>query len=140
MDGSIVGTNVDMSRLMWLILGAGSKGVVSGLVNKFVPGNLGIQPDLLAGLAGLIMANQEDWERVSTFGEGMMIAAIGSMAEGPINSIVAQFLPNAAGTTSIQQPSPALAARQQQLLVQGKQAPEGGNGAIDTYSMATYGV
>ncbi|GAI61788.1 unnamed protein product [marine sediment metagenome] len=93
---------VDLNRLMWLGAGAGSKGIVAGMVSGFAP-QAGITPEIAAAFIGFWLA-QQGGARMGTFGEGMLIAAIGQLVRQPIESIFGQI--GKGGTT----PPPETAA------------------------------
>ena len=80
-----MGNPIDLNRLMWLALGAGSKGVIGGMVSGFVPG-AGITPDIATAFIGFFVA-QQGGERVGTFGEGMLIASIGQIVRQPLEDL-----------------------------------------------------
>lgn len=88
--------SVDLNRLMWLGLGAGSKGAAAGIVTGWLP-EVGITPDLVAAGIGFGLANYGG-DRLGTFGEGMLIAAIGQMCKEPIENLFAKFKGNQTGT------------------------------------------
>ena len=126
---------IDANRLMWLAAGAGSKGLISGMISGMVP-QAGITPDIISAGVGLFLSNQGG-ERMGPFGEGMLIASIGNMVRQPIESLLGGIItPPAAATNNAVQ----LTAEQQYLLTQGKTQGNGGDGALDTYSLAKYGV
>lgn len=83
---------VDLNRLMWLALGAGSKGVIGGVVSGFVPEGAEIAPDIATAVIGFIIA-QQGGDRVGTFGEGMLIASIGQIVRQPIEALFERFKP-----------------------------------------------
>ncbi|MBA7612452.1 hypothetical protein ES703_19688 [subsurface metagenome] len=89
------GNPVDLNRLMWLALGAGSKGVIGGMVSGFVPG-AGITPDIATAFVGFFIA-QQGGARVGTFGEGMLIASIGQIVRQPIEELFSKFGGNQGG-------------------------------------------
>ncbi|GAI19256.1 unnamed protein product [marine sediment metagenome] len=70
---------------MWLGAGAGSKGLMAGLVSGFVP-QAGITPDVAALLIGFFLA-QQGGDRMGVFGEGMLIASVGQLVRQPIEGI-----------------------------------------------------
>jgi len=59
---------VDLNRLMWLGAGAGSKGVLAGMVSGMAP-QAGITPDIAAAFIGFFIA-QQGGDRLGVFGEG----------------------------------------------------------------------
>jgi len=84
---------VDLNRLMWLALGAGSKGAVAGMVSGFVgEEEVGITPDIGTAVIGFIIA-QQGGERIGVFGEGMLIASIGQIVRQPIEKLFERFKP-----------------------------------------------
>ncbi len=80
---------VDLNRLMWLGAGAGSKGIVAGMVSGLAP-QAGITPDIAAAAIGFWLA-QQGGGRMGSFGEGMLIAAIGQLVRQPIEGIFGQI-------------------------------------------------
>ena len=80
---------VDLNRLMWLGAGAGSKGIVAGMVSGMAP-QAGITPDIAAAFIGFWLA-QQGGSRMGPFGEGMLIAAIGQLVRQPIEGIFGQI-------------------------------------------------
>lgn len=93
---------INLNRLMWLALGAGSKGVIGGLVSGFVPG-AGITPDIATAFIGFFVA-QQGGDRLGTFGEGMLIASIGQIVRQPIEQLFQKFQGNQTKTTQTQTP------------------------------------
>lgn len=88
-----MGAKVDLNRLMWLALGAGSKGAVAGMVSGFVgEEEVGITPDIATAVIGFIIA-QQGGDRIGTFGEGMLIASIGQIVRQPIEKLFSRFKP-----------------------------------------------
>ncbi|MBA7477888.1 hypothetical protein ES707_13303 [subsurface metagenome] len=83
------GNPVDLNRLMWLGAGAGSKGIVAGMVAGFAP-QAGITPEIAAAFIGFWLAGQGG-ARMGAFGEGMLIAAIGQLVRKPIEGIFGQI-------------------------------------------------
>lgn len=83
------GNPVDLNRLMWLGAGAGSKGIVAGMVSGMAP-QAGITPEVAAAFIGFWVA-QQGGERMGAFGEGMLIAAIGQLVRQPIEGIFGQI-------------------------------------------------
>lgn len=129
---------IDANRLMWLAAGAGSKGLVSGMISGMVP-QAGITPDIISAGVGLFLSNQGG-ERMGPFGEGMLIASIGNMVRQPIESLLGGIVKPPAAQGGLTAEQQALLAQQQYLLTQGKTQGNGGDGALDTYSLAKYGV
>ncbi|MBA7535794.1 hypothetical protein ES705_28052 [subsurface metagenome] len=80
---------IDLNRLMWLGAGAGSKGILAGMVSGMAP-QAGITPDIAAAFIGFFIA-QQGGERFGAFGEGMLIAAIGQLVRQPIEGIFGQI-------------------------------------------------
>ncbi len=88
------GNPVDLNRLMWLALGAGSKGAVAGMVSGFVgEEEVGITPDIATAFIGFFMA-QQGGGRVGVFGEGMLIASVGQIVRQPIEKLFSRFKPS----------------------------------------------
>ena len=84
-----MGNPIDLNRLMWLGAGAGSKGVISGLVKGFVP-EIGVTPDVVTLFVGFLLA-QRGGQWISPFGEGMLIASVGQLVSTPIQSVFSRF-------------------------------------------------
>ena len=84
-----MGNPIDLNRLMWLAGGAGSKGVVSGLVKGFVP-EIGVTPDVVTLFVGFLLA-QRGGQWISPFGEGMLIASVGQLVSTPIQNVFGRF-------------------------------------------------
>ena len=84
-----MGRKLDLNRLMWLALGAGSKGVIGGMVRGFVP-EAGITPDIATAVIGFMIA-QQGGDRVGTFGEGMLVASVGQIVRQPIEAMIQKF-------------------------------------------------
>lgn len=116
---------VDLNRLVWLGLGAGSKGVVSGVVTGWVGEEVGITPDIATAFIGFMIANYGG-ERVGTFGEGMLIASIGQIIKTPIEKLFEKFKP----TPGEEKVTGEQAAGSQKVAV----SPE------DAYITAKYGI
>ncbi|MBA7554053.1 hypothetical protein ES705_46665 [subsurface metagenome] len=74
---------------MWLGAGAGSKGIVAGMVSGMAP-QAGITPEVAAAFIGFWLA-QQGGSRMGAFGEGMLIAAIGQLVRQPIEGIFGQI-------------------------------------------------
>ena len=113
---------VDLNRLMWLGAGAGSKGIVAGMVGGLAP-QAGIAPDMAGAFIGFWLA-QQGGQWISPFGEGMLIASIGQLVRQPIEGIFGQIGKPAAPTETA---NPA-----------GSPATPGND--VDTYLAATYGI
>ncbi|GAI62829.1 unnamed protein product, partial [marine sediment metagenome] len=79
------GNPININRLMWLGAGAGSKGLVAGMVSGFAP-QAGITPDVAGLLIGFFLA-QQGGDRMGVFGEGMLIASVGQLVRQPIEGI-----------------------------------------------------
>ncbi|MBA7523819.1 hypothetical protein ES705_15953 [subsurface metagenome] len=104
-----MGNPIDLNRLMWLGAGAGSKGILAGMVSGFAP-KAGITPDIAAAAIGFFIA-QQGGERFGAFGEGMLIAAIGQLVRQPIEGIFGQI--GNSGKTPPAEPAPAKTASNQ---------------------------
>jgi len=115
---------LDLNRLFWLGLGAGSKGLTAGMVSGLVP-QAGISPEIVAGGVGFWLATQGG-QRMGPFGEGMLVAAIGQMLRQPIESIFGRI----AGP---QTPAP-------ETLAPKKAAAESGPESEADYLAAKYGI
>ena len=76
---------IDLNRLMWLGAGAGSKGIVAGMVGGLAP-EAGIAPEMVSCFAGFFLA-QQGGRWMSPFGEGMLIASVGQLVRQPIEGI-----------------------------------------------------
>ncbi|GAI99383.1 unnamed protein product [marine sediment metagenome] len=76
---------ININRLMWLGAGAGSKGILAGMVSGFAP-QAGITPDIAGLFIGFFLA-QQGGERLGVFGEGMLIASLGQLVRQPIEGI-----------------------------------------------------
>ena len=100
---------IDLNRLMWLGAGAGSKGIVAGMVSGMAP-QAGITPDIAAAAIGFFIA-QQGGERFGAFGEGMLIAAIGQLVRQPIEGIFGQI--GNSGKTPTPEPAPVKPASNQ---------------------------
>ncbi|GAI67397.1 hypothetical protein ES706_06137 [subsurface metagenome] len=123
------GNPVDLNRLMWLGAGAGSKGIIAGMVSGFAP-QAGITPDIAAAFIGFWLA-QQGGERMGGFGEGMLIAAIGQLVRQPIEGIFGQIGKQAPAPT----PEAAAAAAATKTKTQG--SPEESE---EAYLAAKYGI
>ena len=121
-----MGNPVDLNRLMWLALGAGSKGAVAGMVSGFVgEEEVGITPDIATAVIGFMIA-QWGGERIGTFGEGMLIASIGQIVRQPIEKLFERFKP-------APEPEPKVTGA----------AATGGGGSLpadEAYILAKYGI
>ena len=79
------GNPVDLNRLMWLGAGAGSKGIVAGMVSGLAP-QAGIAPEIGSLFIGFFLA-QQGGRWMGPFGEGMLIASVGQLVRQPIEGI-----------------------------------------------------
>ncbi len=120
---------VDLNRLMWLGAGAGSKGVLAGMVSGMAP-QAGITPDIAAAFIGFFIA-QQGGDRLGVFGEGVLIAAVGQLVRQPIEGIFGQI--GKGGTTPT--PEAAKAAAAAKTASQG--SPEESE---EAYLAAKYGI
>ena len=120
---------MDINRLMWLGAGAGSKGIVAGMVSGFAP-QAGITPDIAGAAIGFWLANQGG-QMMGPFGEGMLIASVGQLVRQPIEGIFGR----------IGQPAPATPAtpEAQAAAAAGKTQSSPGDD-VDDYLAATYGL
>jgi len=82
---------IDLNRLMWLGAGAGSKGIVAGMVSGFAP-QVGVTPDVVGLFIGFWLA-QQGGQWMSPFGEGMLIASLGQLVREPIEGIFGRIAP-----------------------------------------------
>ncbi|MBA7494215.1 hypothetical protein ES702_04789 [subsurface metagenome] len=121
---------VDLNRLMWLGAGAGSKGIVAGMVSGMAP-QAGITPDIAAAFIGFWLAGQGG-ERMGGFGEGMLIAAIGQLVRQPIEGIFGQI--GKGGTTTTTEAEKAAAAAK---TASNQGSPDE---SVDNYLAAKYGI
>jgi len=122
---------IDLDRLMWLGAGAGSKGLVAGMVSGLAP-QVSVTPDVVAAGIGFWLARQG--ERVGAFGEGMLIAAIGQLVRQPIEGIFSQFGKPAAAQT----PTPeTIAASAAAAATKYQGSPEESQ---EAYLAAKYGI
>jgi len=76
---------VDLNRLMWLGAGAGSKGIIAGMVSGLAP-EAGIAPEIGSLFVGFFLA-QQGGRWMGPFGEGMLIASVGQLVRQPIEGI-----------------------------------------------------
>ena len=123
------GNPVDLNRLMWLGAGAGSKGILAGMVSGFAP-QAGITPDIAAAFIGFFIA-QQGGERLGVFGEGVLIAAVGQLVRQPIEGIFGQI--GKGGTT----PTPEAAAAAAAAKKGSQGSPEESQ---EAYLAAKYGI
>ena len=87
--------SVDLNRLMWLGAGAGTKGIIAGMVSGIAP-EAGITPEVGSLAVGFLLA-QQGGARIGAFGEGMLIASIGQLVRKPIEGIFGKI--GGGGTT-----------------------------------------
>jgi hypothetical protein len=80
-----MGNPVDLNRLMWLGAGAGSKGIIAGMVSGLAP-EAGIAPEIGSLFVGFFLA-QQGGRWMGPFGEGMLIASVGQLVRQPIEGI-----------------------------------------------------
>ncbi|GAI88753.1 unnamed protein product [marine sediment metagenome] len=121
---------VDLNRLMWLGAGAGSKGIFAGMVSGFAP-QAGITPDIAAAFIGFFIA-QQGGARMGSFGEGMLIAAIGQLVRQPIEGIFGQI--GKGGTAPTTEAAKAAATK---TAASSQGSPDESEGA---YLAAKYGI
>ncbi|MBA7608631.1 hypothetical protein ES703_15810 [subsurface metagenome] len=118
---------VDLNRLMWLALGAGSKGAVAGMVSGFVgEEEVGITPDIATAFIGFFVA-QQGGDRVGQFGEGMLIASVGQIVRKPIEKLFERFKP----------------APEEKITEKAAAGSTGGGGSLpsdEAYILAKYGI
>ncbi|MBA7518595.1 hypothetical protein ES705_10666 [subsurface metagenome] len=119
---------VDLNRLMWLGAGAGSKGVLAGMVSGMAP-QAGITPDIAAAFIGFFIA-QQGGDRLGVFGEGVLIAAVGQLVRQPIEGIFGQI--GKGGTTP-----PATEAAKAAAAAKTTNNPEQSE---EAYLAAKYGI
>ena len=124
------GNPIDINRLMWLGAGAGSKGLLAGMVSGFAP-QAGITPDVAGLLIGFVLA-QQGGERIGVFGEGMLIASVGQLVRQPIEGIFGKLGQPAPTTTE------AAAAAAAAGKTAGTQSTPSND--VDTYLAKTYGI
>ena len=121
-----MGKEVELNRLMWLGLGAGSKGVVSGMVRGWVGEEVGITPDIATAFIGFFVA-QQGGGRVGPFGEGMLIASVGQIVRQPIEKLFEKFKPGPEGEKTTEKTAEST----------------GGGGSLpadEAYILAKYGI
>lgn len=121
---------VDLNRLMWLGAGAGSKGIVAGMVSGMAP-QAGITPDIAAAFIGFWLAGQGG-ARMGSFGEGMLIAAIGQLVRQPIEGLFGQ-IGKGGNTTTTEAQAAAAAAK----AASNQGSPEESQ---EAYLAAKYGI
>ena len=90
---------VDLNRLMWLGAGAGSKGIVAGMISGFAP-QVGVTPEIASLFVGFWLA-QQGGRWMSPFGEGMLIASVGQLVRQPIEGIFGRIGQPPATTTTL---------------------------------------
>jgi len=120
------GNPININRLMWLGAGAGSKGLVAGMVSGFAP-QAGITPDVAGLLIGFFLA-QQGGDRMGVFGEGMLIASVGQLVRQPIEGLFGRI----AQPTPTPPPETAAATK---TATQGTPSTD-----VDKYLAATYGI
>jgi len=116
---------ININRLMWLGAGAGSKGILAGMVSGFAP-QAGITPDIAGLFIGFFLA-QQGGDRMGVFGEGMLIASLGQLVRQPIEGIfgrIAQPAPTPTPTPTETKSNPAATPSTD----------------TDAYLAATYGI
>ena len=118
---------VDLNRLMWLGAGAGSKGIVAGMVSGLAP-QAGIAPEIGSLFVGFWLA-QQGGQWMSPFGEGMLIASVGQLVRQPIEGIFGR----------IGQPAPPPAPGPTPPTPPAEKTQSPGQD-VDTYLAATYGI
>jgi len=117
------GNPVDLNRLMWLGAGAGSKGIIAGMVSGLAP-EAGIAPEVGSLAIGFFLAQQRGW--IGPFGEGMLIASVGQLVRQPIEGIFGKLGKPAAATPT---PPPIT-----------KETAATPSTDVDQYLAATYGI
>ncbi|MBA7644155.1 hypothetical protein ES703_51892 [subsurface metagenome] len=120
------GNPININRLMWLGAGAGSKGLVAGMVSGFAP-QAGITPDVAGLLIGFFLA-QQGGDRLGVFGEGMLIASVGQLVRQPIEGLFGRI----AQPTPTPPPIPP--------SIQGKEIESNPANDKDSYLAKTYGI
>jgi len=118
------GNPININRLMWLGAGAGSKGILAGMVSGFAP-QAGITPDIAGLFIGFFLA-QQGGDRMGVFGEGMLIASLGQLVRQPIEGIFGRI----AQPTPTPTPTPTEA----------KNPAATPSTDTDAYLAATYGI
>ncbi|MBA7552930.1 hypothetical protein ES705_45509 [subsurface metagenome] len=121
------GNPININRLMWLGAGAGSKGLVAGMVSGFAP-QAGITPDVAGLLIGFFLA-QQGGDRMGVFGEGMLIASVGQLVRQPIEGLFGR----------IAQPTPTPTPTPPELAATKSNASTPSTD-VDKYLAATYGI
>jgi len=116
---------ININRLMWLGAGAGSKGLVAGMVAGFAP-QAGITPDVAGLLIGFFLA-QQGGDRMGVFGEGMLIASVGQLVRQPIEGLFGR----------IAQPTPPTPTPEATATKSNASTP---STDVDKYLAATYGI
>ncbi len=125
------GNPININRLMWLGAGAGSKGLVAGMVSGFAP-QAGITPDVAGLLIGFFLA-QQGGDRMGVFGEGMLIASVGQLVRQPIEGLFGRIAQPAA-------PTPEAAAAAAAAAAASKTSQGSPSEDVDKYLAATYGI
>ncbi len=116
---------ININRLMWLGAGAGSKGILAGMVSGFAP-QAGITPDIAGLFIGFFLA-QQGGDRMGVFGEGMLIASLGQLVRQPIEGIFGRIAQPAPPT-----PTPEATAKKSNTATPSTDT--------DAYLAATYGI
>ena len=112
--------SIDINRLGWLAAGAGSTGIVSGMISGAAPAGLGLSDEIIAGVIGFWLAQQKG-NRLSPFGEGMLIAAAGAAAREPIEKMFARFGKGGAPTNNpVNNPTGLAAVDSRDAYIAGK--------------------
>ncbi|MBA7563064.1 hypothetical protein ES708_04717 [subsurface metagenome] len=115
---------VDLNRLMWLGAGAGSKGIIAGMVSGLAP-QAGIAPEIGSLFIGFFLA-QQGGRWMGPFGEGMLIASVGQLVRQPIEGIFGR----------IGQPAPVTPPATPAT----KNTATNPANDVDTYLAKTYGI
>jgi len=119
---------VNLNRLMWLGAGAGSKGLIAGMVSGFAP-QVGVTPDVIGMFIGFWLA-QQGGQWMSPFGEGMLIASVGQLVRQPIEGIFGQI-----GKTPTPTPEAAAAVAAAKTATN-----QGSPDTVEAYLAKTYGI
>lgn len=121
------GNPVDLNRLMWLGAGAGSKGIVAGMVSGLAP-QAGIAPEIGSLFIGFFLA-QQGGRWMGPFGEGMLIASVGQLVRQPIEGIFGRIG---------QQPPATTAATAEKTASAGGSATPAND--VEAYLAKSYGI
>ncbi len=124
-----MGNPIDLNRLMWLGVGAGSKGIIAGMVSGLAP-EAGIAPEIGSLFVGFWLA-QQGGQWMGPFGEGMLIASVGQLVRQPIEGIFGRIGKPAPAPETAAAAAAAVAAK----TAQGTPSTD-----IDAYLAATYGI